>query len=709
MARLLDKIPNFKLPKYKMSGIEDSEELRKKYEEGQGTVWGLTRDYTAASNSATGESATDEPASAGGETSSRDGFRPGSIFGVQQAKPQLYEGTHYKTVREIFEKSTIEHEDRTFILETFNKKKGYEEISYGDFRADVLNFGTGLIKSLDIKQNDKVIVFGGTTYEWYVAYTALLVGAAIAVPVDKELPDNELENLVKRSGAKAIICSPKKREMAKKVAMRTGNVTHLIEMYSAEAPTKIAVKAKHQEEFDIVHEGKDLYMVGFDFLCGEGKICVDLGDTSLMNREIDPEAFALLIFTSGTTSQAKGVMINNRALAANINGITPFVHLTPEDRLFSVLPLHHTYESTIGFIYPMAMGASIAICQGLKHLAQDMQATQPTAILAVPLLIEALYKKINKSIEKSKKASAVKSMMRLTSNLKNIGIDVKRKVFKDIYAGLGGKLRIVVSAAAPLDPKIAIWFTEIGVTFLQGYGLTETAPIAALTPDFDTRGGAAGKAVPGVKIKISEPNEKGEGEVLISGNTLMMGYYEDPEATAKVMEDGWFNSGDIGYLDEDGYLYITGRSKNVIVTQNGKNIYPEEIETLLGQVPEIAECMVYGKEVEGEKELVVTARVIPNYDAIKELYEADANSKAKAEDGADASVAGDESAPKSKGKVELTDEEVYKIIWGQIKLVNRKLNNYKCIKRLEIKHEPFEKTSTMKIKRYAELEKNKCE
>ena len=378
-------------------------------------------------------------------------------------------------------------------------------------------------------------------------------------------------------------------------------------------------------------------------------------------------------------------MISNMNLAANINAVTPFVMLYPEDRLLSVLPLHHTYESTIGFIYPMAMGASIVVCQGLKHLVSDMQATQPTSMIAVPLLLEAVYKKINKNIEKSGKASMVNTMIRLTNGLRNVGIDVKRKVFKDIYAGLGGKLRILVSAAAPIDMKVGKWFEDIGLLFLQGYGLTETAPIAALTPDFDTRVGSAGKAVHGDEIMIKDPNERGEGEILIKGKTVMLGYYQNPEATAEAVKDGWFNSGDIGYMDDEGFLYITGRSKNVIVTQNGKNIYPEEIEGLLGKVPEIAECMVYGKEVSGEKELIITARVIPDYNVIEELHGKD----------------------RKNPDEPFTEDEIYKIIWNQIKQVNRKLTNYKCIKKLEIKTDQFEKTSTMKIKRYAELQKDK--
>ena len=622
MARILRKIPNFKLPKYKMRDIEEIEELKVEY---------TPEDLEELKKRNSGEK-------------SKDG----------------YPGTEYKTVKEFFDKSTKEFADRPFILEKFNRKGNFEEITYGKFREDVINLGTGLVRGFKLK-GEKILIIGETTYHWYVSYMAILGGVGIAVPTDKELPDNELENIVKCSDAAAIIFSPRKKDQIKKIANRCPGVKYFMEMYSDE---KI-----------------DGRFVGLEHVMNEGKFLVDMGCTDYTDIEIEPDAFAVLIFTSGTTSAAKGVMISNTNLAYNINSVTPYVYLTPEDRLFSVLPLHHTYESTIGFLYPMAMGASVAVCQGLKHIANDMKETSPTAIIAVPLLIESLHKKIVQGIEKSGKTTAVKTMISLSNGLKNLGIDVKRKVFKDIYANLGGRLRIIVSAAAPIDGKVGRWLEDIGITFLQGYGLTETAPIAALTPDWDSRVGSAGKSVVWDQIKISEPNEKGEGEIWIKGKTVMLGYYEDPEATAEVMNDGWFNSGDIGYMDEDGFIYITGRSKNVIVTQNGKNIYPEEIETLLSKVEEISESMVYGKEVAGEKELIITARIIPDYDRIEELH--------------------------GKG---LNEEEIYKLIWEQIKKVNRKLSNYKTVKKLEIKEDQFEKTSTMKIKRYAELAKDKeCE
>ena len=575
----------------------------------------------------------------------------------KQIKKQ-YEASTYKTVKEIFDLSTNKYAEKEFIIEKFNPKGEFQYISYSQFREDVISLGTALTKRYNISAEDRIVIIGENTYFWYVSYMAALCGAGIAVPVDKELPANELENVINRSRAKAVIYSTKKKDVIKKVEDNLNTVKYFIQMNS-------------DDELD----GDN---VGINRVIEQGKHLVLAGDNSFMKIKIDPEEFKVLIFTSGTTSAAKGVMICNRNLAENINAVSAYVHLTENDRFFSVLPLHHTYESTIGFLLPMAVGASIAVCQGLKHIVPDMQETKPTALLAVPLLIESLYKKINKSIEKGGKAAVVKSMLHVTNVLKGVGIDVKRKVFSEIYENLGGNLKYIVSAAAPIDAKVGKWVQDIGIIFLQGYGLTETAPISALTPEYEPKVGSAGKAVICAEIKIDNPNENGEGEVWIKSKTLMLGYYEDEEATNSVMHDGWFNSGDIGYLDDDGFLYITGRSKNVIVTQNGKNIYPEEIELLLGDVEEIKECMVYGKQMDSkDKELTISVKVIPDYIKIEEKH----------------------------GK-NLSEEKIYNIIWEEIKNVNRKLTSYKAIKHLEIKHDEFEKTTTMKIKRFAEIKKD---
>lgn len=613
--RILDfEVPNFKFPKIKMKGIEDLPEVNV--------------DYDDIENKKE----------------------------IKKLKKKGYPETHYKTIKEIFLKSTEKFADRPFILEKFNPKEPFTEITYKEFKDDVVALGTALTKKYNLK-DERIIIIGENTYHWYVSYMAAVCGAGIAVPIDKELPINEIENVIKRAKASVVIYSTKKKENIKKVEDKLPFVKYFMQMNSDDKLT-----------------GRN---IGLNTVIEEGKKIVNKGDNSYIDIKIDPEEFKVLIFTSGTTSQAKGVMICNRNLAENVNAVNPYVHLDENDRFFSVLPLHHCYECSIGFLLPMAVGASIVVCQGLKYIVNNMKETNPTALLAVPLLIESLYKKINKSIEKGGKSGLVNSMIHVTNALKAVGIDIKKKVFSEIYENLGGKINFIVSAAAPIDPKAGKWVQDIGINFLQGYGLTETSPIAALTPDYEPKLGSAGKALVCSKLKIKNPNEKGEGEVLIKSSTLMLGYYENEEATKEAIQDGWFNSGDIGYLDKDGFLFITGRSKNVIVTQNGKNIYPEEIELMLGKIPEIKECMVYGKEIEGEKELTITARVIPNYEEIEELH----------------------------GK-DLTEEQIHDIIWEEIKKVNRTLTSYKAVKKLEIKKGDFEKTTTMKIKRFAEIKKD---
>ena len=582
----------------------------------------------------------------------------------KQKRTEPYETTNYKTVKEFFTKSINEFAERPCILEKPDHKEPYKTFTYKEFGNDVIALGTAMIKLLNLKDK-RVIIIGETQYDWYISYMAMLCGVGIAVPVDRELPLNELENVVRRSRASAIIYSPKKEDDIKKIKETMPEVEYYIEMKS-----------------DKDLNGKD---VGINYLIDNGKRIVNSGDNSFMEIEIDPKEFKVLLFTSGTTSNSKGVMLCNKNLAENINAVNAYVKIYPTDRFFSVLPLHHTYESTIGFLVPIAIGCSIAVCEGLRYIVPNLQEAKPTALLTVPLLVESIYKKINETIKKSHKEKLVNSMIHITNGLKTVGIDIKKKVFKEIYDNLGGNIRIIVSAAAPIDKKVGNWIEDIGIMFLQGYGLTETAPIAALTPDYKPMVGSAGKAVVQAQIRVDNPNENGEGEIMIKSPTLMLGYYEDEEATREAIEpDGYFHSGDVGYINEDGFIYITGRSKNVIVTQNGKNIYPEEIEMLLDKIPEIKEVMVYGKAPEGEeakrkddKELIITARVIPDKEKKEELH----------------------------GNI--SDEEVKKIIWEQIKQVNKKLTSYKAVKSLELKEGEFEKTSTMKIKRYKELQKDK--
>ena len=586
---------------------------------------------------------------------------------VEYKKPnhkngEHYPEHHYTTVKEMFLNTLNKYPDRPFIYDKDNPKDPeFKEITYKEFAEDVNKLGTALTKKLKV-QGEKIVIIGENQYDWYVSYITVLNGAGIAVPVDKELPANEIENVVNRSKASVVIFSNKLEEKIKSIKDNLKTVKYYIEM---------------RKDYEL----KDS-MIGFNTVLKEGEKLISKGDDSFSKIEIDPDEFKALFFTSGTTANSKGVMVNNRQLASNINACLAYAVIYETDKFFSILPLHHTYESTIGFLLPMASGASIAVCQGLRYISENLKETHPTIIAAVPLILENLYKNIQKNIKKSKKEKLVAAMIQITNVLKTLGIDIKKKVFKEIFDGLGGNIRFVVSAAAPIEPKIGKWYGDIGILFLQGYGLTETSPITAVTPDYDARVGSAGKVIINGKVIIDNPNEKGEGEIVISTETLMMGYYEDQEATDEVIEvdeDGrrWFHSGDIGYITDDDFIYVTGRIKNVIVTQNGKNIFPEELELLLSPVEEILECMVYGKEVEGEKELVVTCRVLPDYDKIKEKYG------------------------------EKTDKEIYDIIWKKIKDVNKKVTSYKTIKKLEIKDGEFIKTTTKKIKRYVEIKEGK--
>lgn len=576
-----------------------------------------------------------------------------------------YPSYQFESIKDVYLHSMDAYGERVFILAKDKPRdKSFIEYSYRRFGSDAESLGTAITKIYGRSpEENRIVIIGENQYDWYVAYMAALLGAGIAVPVDKELPESELEQTILRARANIVVYS-------------TG--LHIKDKLKALENSLNCVDYFMEMKSDAPLSGKTL---GVQTAIREGRRLILSGDRSFMELPHDPDAFRALFFTSGTTAKSKGVMVSSRQLAANINAVSAYVRIYKEDRLFSVLPLHHTYESSIGFLVPFGNGSSIAVNSGLKHIGEELQSSHPTILIAVPLLLEALHNNIMKNIRRSGKQDVVNAIMHITNGLKGLGIDVKRSVFKEIFAGLGGELRLIVSAAAPIDRSIGKWYTSLGIMFLQGYGLTETCPISAVTTDFDPRLGSVGRVIQGAQIRVSNPDENGSGELLISAPTLMMGYYEDEEATADVIEtdaDGrrWFHSGDLGYVDRDDYVYITGRIKNVIVTQNGKNIYPEELELLLAEIPEIAECMVYGKQAEGN-ELIVTCRALPDYEFIKEQH-------------------GD-----------LSTKEVYDLIFSKIKDVNRRLTNYKNIKRLEIKDGEFIKTSTKKIKRFKEIREGK--
>ena len=565
-------------------------------------------------------------------------------------------------IRDSFDITTRELPDKVGFLEKRPGKKEFREITYKEFRHDVTSIGSALIEKLGLK-GERIAIIGENSYEWAVSYYSVVCGTGIVVPLDKELPASEIANLVRRSKAKAIFFSNRKRDLINSIREQVPDLKYYIELYSDENELANTFKGENDYTFD------ELLKLGSEY-----------NESVLMNIPIDPEEFKILLFTSGTTAESKGVMLTNRNIVSNIEAAISMFDLYPDDRFFSVLPLHHSYESTVGMMIPIYCGLSIAYAGGLKTIGNDIKETHPSILLGVPALIEKLMKRVLDTIQKQGKAKLVNTMIKVTNALGKPGYKLKRKVFKAVLEGLGGKIRVIVSAAAPIDPEIGGKIEGFGIMFLQGYGLTETSPLATLIPGNDRRLGSVGKAGKCCVVKIHEPNEEGIGEVWIKGENVTSGYYENEEETAKSITDGWFHSGDLGYIDKDGFLYLTGRCKNLIITGNGKNVYPEEIETLVNKIPYVNESLVYAKQdPRDENEQIIAVKVTLDEAYLKDTFGDDIPS----------------------------DEEMHKLIWAEIKEVNKKLSGFKWIKDLEIKKEDFVKTTTMKIKRYEELKSNK--
>ena len=411
-------------------------------------------------------------------------------------------------------------------------------------------------------------------------------------------------------------------------------------------------------------------------LIEKGKELISKGNRKFLDAKINNETMSFMIFTSGTTAMSKAVMLSHKNIATNLMDIATVLYVDEKDTLLSFLPLHHTFECTVGFLYPLYMGSSIAYCEGIRHIANNIKDYQITAMISVPALYENIYKRLMKSIEKKGKLQEVEKMMKLTNMLSKVGIDVRRIIFKEVLDGLGGKLRLLVNGAAALSPEVEKGFNDLGITTVQGYGLTETSPVISAGTDFEQEIGSVGKVFPSVKLKIVNKDENGIGEIYVKGPTVMLGYYQNEEATKAVIDKGWFNTGDLGYVDKKGFLFLCGRKKSVIVLKNGKNIFPEEIETVINKIDGVKETFVYGKPEENDEiDLKICAKIVYDKDIIKEIYNVE------------------------------TVDEIKEIIWEKIKEINKTMPAYKYIKEITITEEELIKTTTQKIKRHEEMKK----
>ncbi|HBR02512.1 MAG TPA: AMP-dependent synthetase [Ruminiclostridium sp.] len=563
---------------------------------------------------------------------------------------------HYKPdpvydCRELIKKSVERYGDKTAFK--FKRDGKIIEKSYRVFDQEIDALGTAL-HALNLK-GKKIAVLSENRYEWAVSYFSIINGTGIGVPLDKYLPQSEVENLIERAKVSAIFYSAQYHEIMVALSGKNTTIQHFFCMDEFPAP---------------VDDPAFMTMAG---LTRKGNELLEKGNTCFINAHINKDEMSILLFTSGTTKASKGVMLSHSNIACNITSLTALIEVQPNDVHLSLLPLHHTFENTIGLMFMLFKGITIAYSEGIRHIAQNLKEFKVTILVAVPAIFEALYRKVMEGIEKSGKKGLVTSMAKVSNALLKLGIDVRKKLFKSVMEKLGPDLRLFVSGAAPLDVGIINGIQSFGITFLQGYGLTETSPVISATTFFVNAPGTIGIPIKDVEVKIDRPDENGMGEILVRGGNVMLGYYENPEETREVMENGWFRTGDLGVADGNGILKITGRAKSMIVLNNGKKAFPEEFETLLNSLPGVKESFVWGYAApDGGTE--ICAKIVVDEANMAELGLQ-------------------------------TIEQMGEYLETHIRKINKSLPKYKIIRYFVLSREELVKTTTLKIKRPVEAEK----
>ncbi len=556
----------------------------------------------------------------------------------------------FTDLKDMLKKSGELYGDRSAYVFKTEEEGKFREITHKEFRDDINCLGTSLI-DLGLK-GKRVAVISENRYEWCVAYLAVVTGVGVVVPLDKSLPDNEIESLMIRSEIEAIIYSNKYDKIMNHVKEQGNtNVKYFISM------------DLEKKENDIYSERE---------LIKEGNKLIEEGNREFLDAKINAEEMGIMLFTSGTTAMSKAVALSHKNICANLMDITSVIKLVEDDRMLSFLPLHHTFECTVGFLYPISKGCSIAFCEGIRHIADNIKEYQVTAMISVPILFETMYKRVMKTIEKKGKLETVKKGIKISNFLLKFKIDIRKKLFKEVHDNLGGKVRLFVAGGAALDPEAEKGFNDLGFLMLQGYGLTESSPVIAAEDDKYRRLGSIGKAFPSLDVKIENPNEEGIGELLAKGPSIMLGYYNNEEATKETLEDGWLHTGDLARIDKDGYIFISGRKKFVIVLKNGKNIYPEELETLVNKIEGIKESFVYGRP-EDDEDYKICAKIVYDKETVEEIYGTQ------------------------------DEEKLKELIWQEVKKVNKTMPAYKYIREITITDKELIKTTTQKIKRFEEI------
>ena len=568
---------------------------------------------------------------------------------MSKYKRKLYDSVKMKDFRDLVNRyATLYSDQIAFEYKETPNSTEHIKITYGKFANDIKSLGTALL-NLGLSKK-RIAIIAPNRYEWCVSYLAVTTSNMIVVPLDKSLPDNEIEDLIIRSKSEAVI----------------------FDKQYADIFAKIATEKKSNISSYICMDNLDKF-TSFSSLIEKGHSLLTNGDNKYDLVEIDNRKMSIMLFTSGTTSISKAVALSQSNICEDIYALAQMTDIRKEDTFLSFLPLHHTFESTCTFLYGTFSGITVAFCDGIKYVQKNLAEFKVTGFVCVPLMLEVMYKKIKKGIEEKGKTKLVKNMSKICNGLLKVGIDIRRKVFKEVLDNLGGKLRILIAGGAAMSRDAIQGFLDLGINLLQGYGLTETSPVVAGENDKFKRCGSVGFPLPGIDVKIDHPDKDGIGEIAVKAPTVMLEYVDNPDATADVLKDGWFYTGDLGYFDKDGFLFITGRKKDVIVLKNGKNIFPEELEILINKLPYVSECMVFGRP-EADGDYKICAKIVYNKDVINEMYP------------------------------NIEKEDLQKTIWNDIKEnVNHKMPAYKYIREIIVTEVPLIKTTTQKVKRHEEL------
>ncbi len=555
-------------------------------------------------------------------------------------------------IKHMLETSAELYRDNVAIYDKEVRGGEYIPTTYGQLLEQVNGLGTALIARG--MKDKKISVIGDNSAAWGISYLAAVCGTGVVVPLDKELPVKELKNLIMEAEVACVLCD---QRFAEDFLNMKESGAHSLEMV-------VSLQAgEHREP-----------VLSFHRLIEEGQALLAGGDRSFVDAQIVRDAMSIILFTSGTTGVSKGVMLSHGNIAEELMAAPTLLEVRPDDIFFSILPIHHTYECTCGFLMPLYKGAAIAYCEGLKHIVKNLSEVRPTMLLAVPLILESLYKKIWQNAQKAGKDKALRRIIAINRRTKKLGIDLGPVFLKKITDLFGGRMRMIICGGAAISPTTLQGICDFGITALQGYGLTECAPICALNPDRFYRHDSLGYVLPGFDAKILDPDpETGIGEIAVRGGNVMLGYYKMPEESAKVLVDGWLHTGDLGYIDEENYIYLTGRSKNVIITRNGKNVYPEELEYYLSAIPMVKESMVFGRDSEDGEEVLIFASIFPDEEEV-------------------AAVLGENPAR----------DEIQAYLWKEIDKINAEVPFFKRIKKMTVRDREFEKTTGKKIIRHAE-------